>query len=199
MPRAEGEADVGRQPGRPRSPAVDASILEATLAEYADRGFHALTVDRVAARAGVGKAAVYRRYESKVELVAAAMYANADKKPYPDTGTVDGDVRGILQHLHGLVNDPVVGRCLRHMAADATTAPDLGAVHAEFVHGRRAGTKAVLQRAIDRGELRADTDLDIATDVLTGPVFYRHLMGHMPVDGPFLDQLVTTFLQAFAS
>ena len=84
------------------------------------------------------------------------------------------------------------------MASDAVAAPDLGAVHEEFVRGRRAGTERVLQRAVDRGELRADADLEMANDLLTGPVFYRHLMTHMPVDRPFLDELAATFLRAFA-
>lgn len=184
--------------GRPRSAAVDASILDAALEEYAARGFDGMSVDGVAVRAGVGKAAIYRRYPSKLELVAAAMYSNSDRKPYPNTGSIEGDLRGILEHLHDLVNDRVTGASLRHMASDAISAPDLGAVHEEFVRGRRAGTKAVLQRAVDRGELRADADLEMANDLLTGPIFYRHLMSHMPVNGPFLDELVATFLRAFA-
>jgi AcrR family transcriptional regulator len=188
---------ASRPPGRPRSAEADEAILDAALEEYAAHGYDRLTTEAVAMRAGVGKATIYRRYGSKLELVAAAMYRTGDHKPYPDTGTLAGDVREILEHLRGLVNDPVLGSCLRHMAADAIAAEDLGEVHREFVAARRAGTKGVLQRWVAQGELRADTDLDVANDVLTGPVFYRHLMSHMPVDRAFLDRLAEAFLRTF--
>jgi AcrR family transcriptional regulator len=190
---------AARPPGRPRSAEADEAILAAALEEYAVHGYDRLTTDSVAARAGVGKATIYRRYGSKLELVTAAMYRSGDDKPYPDTGSLEQDLRGILEHLHDLVNDPVIGSCLRHMAADSLTAPDLGEVHNGFVAGRRAGTKQVLQRWVDRGELRADTDLDLANDLLTGPVFYRHLMSHMRVDRRFLDGLCAVFLRTFAA
>jgi AcrR family transcriptional regulator len=190
---------AARRPGRPRSAEADEAILEAALEEYAVRGYDRLTIDAVAARAGVSKATIYRRYESKLELVTAAMYRSGDHKPYPDTGSLGGDIRGILAHLDELVNDPVLGSCLRHMAADSITAADLGEVHNAFVAGRRTGTKGVLRRWVDRGELRADTDLDVAIDVLTGPVFYRHLMSHMPVGRAFLERIAETFLRAFAA
>lgn len=185
--------------GRPRSALVDASILDAALEEYAEHGFDRMSVDGVAARAGVGKAAIYRRYGSKLEVVSAAMFDSGQHTPYPDTGTLDGDVRALLDHLHDLVNHPVLGRCLRHMAADAIAAPDLGAVHEEFVKGRRAGTRAVLQRALDRGELAAGVDLELAHEVLAAPIFYRHLMSHQPVDRPYLDRLRRNFLDSFAA
>ena len=81
------------------------------------------------------------------------------------------------------------------MAADAPANPELASVHDAFVQDRRAGTKLVLQRGIDRGELRPDLDLELACDLLTGPVFLRHLMSHMPVDLPYLEQLRTEFLR----
>jgi AcrR family transcriptional regulator len=192
--------DLGsRSPGRPRSVEADEAILDAALEEYAVHGYDRLTTDGVAARAGVSKATIYRRYGSKLELVTAAMYRTSDHKPYPDTGSLERDLRTILDHLGDLVNDPVLGSCLRHMAADSITAPDLGEIHNEFVAERRAGTKQVLQRWVDRGELRAGTDLDLANDLLTGPVFYRHLMSHMRVDRRFLDGVCAVFLRAFAA
>lgn len=196
--RSEGAADdAGRPPGRPRSAEVDAAILRATLEEYAERGYDALTVDGVAGRAGVGKAAIYRRYGSKLELVIEMMHRRSEEQPYPDSGSVEGDVRQILEHLHDLVNDPLLGSSLRHMAADATAESELGEAHEAFVAGRRAGTRRVLQRWVDRGALRADADLELANDLLTGPVFYRHLMSHMPVDRAFLDALLEEFLRTF--
>jgi AcrR family transcriptional regulator len=188
---------AARPPGRPRSAEADEAILGAALEEYAVHGYDRLTTDAVAARAGVSKATIYRRYGSKLELVTAAMYRSGEHKPYPDTGSCDGDVRGILEHIDELVNDPVLGSCLRHMAADSIAAPDLGEVHTTFVAGRRASTREVLQRWVDRGALRADADLDLAVDLLTGPAFYRHLMSHMRVDAAYLDRLCAAFLRTF--
>lgn len=184
-----------RPPGRPRSPEVDAAIFDAAMAEYAERGFDALSVDAVAGRSGVGKATIYRRYPSKLDLVTATLYASGEAKQAPDTGTIDGDLRALLGHLHDLVNDPVLGASLRHMAADCMSHPELGTVHEEFVRVRRLGHKAALLRGIDRGELRRDIDLELATDLLTGPVFLRHLFTHLPVDRPFLDRLREEFLR----
>jgi AcrR family transcriptional regulator len=190
---------AARAPGRPRSAEADEAILQAALAEYAAHGYDRLTTDAVATRAGVSKATIYRRYGSKLELVTAAMYHSSKSKPYPDTGTCAGDVRGILEHIGDLLNDPLLGRCVRHMAADSVAAPDLGEVHDRFVASRRAGTREVLQRWVDRGELRADADLEIAIDVLTGPAWYRHLMVHLPIDAAYLDQVSAEFLRAFGA
>lgn len=188
---------AGPPRGRPRSTVVDAAILDAALEEYAQRGFDGLSVDAVAARAGVGKATIYRRYGSKLELVRDAMYLSSEQKPTPDTGSLRGDLKALLQHLDQLVHDPTLGAGLRHMVADAIGNPELGAVHDDFIQHRRAGSKLVLQRAIDRGELRPDTDLELATDLLTGPVFLRHLMTHMPVDEAFLAGVLEDFLRAY--
>ncbi len=191
--------DVARSPGRPRSVELDTAILQATLQEYADHGFNGMTIEGVAARAGVGKATIYRRYESKLALVRASMYASSEQKPTPDTGTIEGDLRGLLVHLHRLVHDPVLGPALRHMTADSGTDEQLRAVLDEFLQHRRAGTKLVLRRGIERGELRAGIDLDLATDVLTAPIMLRHLMTHMPIDDAFLHSLLETFLRTYAA
>ena len=192
-----GAAADPRPPGRPRSLEVDVALLDATLEEYAAHGFDGMSVDAVAARAGSGKAAIYRRYGSKLALVAAAMYRSGEHKPVPDEGSIEADLRGLTDHLHDLVNDPTLGACLRHMAADAPANPELQAVHDSFVQERRAGTQLVLQRGIDRGELRPDLDLDLATDLLTGPVFLRHLATHMPVTRPYLERLRADFLRLY--
>lgn len=184
--------------GRPRSAAVDAAILDAALEEYAEHGFDGMTVDGVALRAGVGKAAIYRRYPSKLELVREAMYLSSEQKSTPDTGTLRGDLEALLRHLDQLVHDPTLGAGLRHMVADGVANPELGAVHDEFIQHRRGGSKLVLQRAIERHELRADTDLELATDLLTGPVFLRHLMTHMPIDRAFLSGVLEDFLRTYA-
>ena len=187
-----------RRPGRPRSIEVDRAILGAALEEYGENGFEGMSVDAVAARAGVSKATIYRRFESKLDLVTAAMYQVAEeRKPTPDTGSLLGDIHALLDQLTELTQDETLGCNVRMMVADGLRNPELAAVHEEFVQYRRTGTKVVFERAIARGELRADTDLEVAADILTGPLFYRHLVSHMPIDRAYTEQVVNAFLRAF--
>jgi len=184
--------------GRPRSPERDAAILEATLVEYGEHGFDGMSVEAVAARAGASKATIYRRYQSKVALVAAALEHAGEQRPVTGTGTLAGDVEVVLRHLVELTRDPVHGPGLRHIVADGLRNPELGAVYATFVRNRRATTHALLREAIERGELRADVDLDVATDAIGGPVFYRHLITHLPIDDRLVAEVKAAFLAAFA-
>jgi AcrR family transcriptional regulator len=192
------DATAVRPPGRPRCADRDVAILQATLEEYGEHGFAGLTIEGVAMRAGVGKATIYRRYQSKLPLVRDAMYWSSETKPTPDTGSLVGDLDVLLSHLDQLVHDPVLGPTLRHMAADSAAHADLRSVHDEFIQHRRAGSKAVFTRAIERGELTPDLDLELATDVLTGPVLLRHLMTHMPIDRAFLTGVRDAFIRLHA-
>ena len=117
-----------------------------------------MSVDAVAARAGVSKATIYRRFESKLELVTAAMYQVAEeRKPTPDTGSLAGDLRALVYNLIEMTQHQTFGCNARMMVADGLRNPELGKVHEEYVQYRRAGTLTVFERAIARGELRGDT------------------------------------------
>src|SRR6476469_9854577 len=101
-------------PGRPRSSECDHAILDAALSEYATRGLDGMSVDAVAARAGVSKATIYRRFASKVELVVAAASTIAEETaPKPDTGALIEDLTGNLANLCKLLGDPIVGASIR--------------------------------------------------------------------------------------
>jgi AcrR family transcriptional regulator len=187
-----------RRPGRPRSAACDHAILEAALLEYAERGFEGMSVDAVAARAGVSKATIYRRYPSKLELVIAAAYQASDENaPKPDTGSLRGDLRAALGSLCALMNQETLGCVVRMVIADAVRHPDFARLHAEFVRSRRRGTIAALERAIGRGELRPDVDVEVAADFVVAPLFYRHLVSRMPLDSAYVDEVIDAFLGAF--
>jgi AcrR family transcriptional regulator len=190
--------DAARRPGRPRSIECDRAILLAALDEYGERGFDGMSVDAVAARAGVSKATIYRRFESKLDLVRSAMYESAGARmPTPDTGSLVGDLHALLTNLIELTQDPTLGCNVRMIVADGVRNPELGAAHEEFVRYRRSGTLAVFERAIAKGELRADVELQVAGDMLTGPIFYRHLVSHMPINEAYADQVVDAFLRAY--
>lgn len=190
---------AGRRPGRPRSAACDAAIVEATLDEYAARGYEGLTVDAVAARAGVSKATIYRRYQSKSDLILAA--ANAvfydDWEP-PNGDDVRSDLRGVLEHLRSVMFGTSVGRVARMVVADSLSHLDLADAFRGLVAQRRAVIRGIVERGVARGELAPGVDAELVTDMLAGPVFYRLLISGHPVDEAYLAALIDAVLRAIA-
>ncbi|MFI5046960.1 MAG: TetR/AcrR family transcriptional regulator [Acidimicrobiia bacterium] len=188
-----------RAPGRPRSVEADDAILEAAIELFAETGYEGLSVEAVAARAGVGKATVYRRYSCKVELVVAACRAYADlgREP-PDTGSLESDLRSLLHTLVDLLTTTPVGRMMPMLVAERTRVPELAAEQRALVREKRRRHQAVVERAIARGELRSDIDPELVIDACVGPVFYRFLVSGAPIDDRFLDALVTSVVRAFA-
>jgi AcrR family transcriptional regulator len=170
--------------GRPRSPEAHRAILEATLELLVEGGFRALSMDAVAARAGVGKATIYRRWRSKTELVSAAVkLLNADID-LADTGTLRGDYLAIARQAMGAMNTPVSTIAPR-LVAEATGEPELHAIFLdELVVPRRRALKILLRRAEERGEIRTGLDYDIVVDLLAGPVMYRLLVAAIGLKVP---------------
>jgi AcrR family transcriptional regulator len=184
-----------RRPGRPRSATADQAILDAALELFVEAGLEGLAVEQVAARAGVGKATIYRRYPGKIDLViAAARCLTSSVAAVPDTGTADGDLRAIARGLVHLLTQTMAGQAVAQVVAEVQRNGDLRRAHAEFVTGRRAGTIAAVKRGIERGELRADTDAELVADLLAGPIFYRHLVSGGRLDPAFADRLVEAVL-----
>lgn len=192
------EDTVERRPGRPRSLACDEAILRAALDEYAERGYDGMSVDAVAARAGVGKATIYRRYQCKTDLVMAAAQAVVHEDWEPPTGDdLRRDLRVVLEHLRGIFGT-TAGRAARRVVADAVSHPDLADAFHSLVAQRRAHTRRMIERGIARGELSRSVDANVVTDMLSGPVFYRVFISGDPVDDAFLDSVVATALKACA-
>jgi AcrR family transcriptional regulator len=184
--------------GRPRSIEADQAIVEAALAEYARYGLDAMSVDAVAARAAVSKATIYRRYPSKIDLVeAAAQMACDESAPKDDAGSLRGDLRATLRNLRRMLDDPVVGAAKRMLIFDAMRNDELARMHKELVQRRRAVTKAMFQRAIERGELQPDLDLEFACDALGAPIFYRHLMMHETVSDRYIEKVIDGFVARY--
>ncbi|HEY5012569.1 MAG TPA: TetR/AcrR family transcriptional regulator [Acidimicrobiia bacterium] len=189
---------VERRPGRPRSTACDEAILRAALDEYAERGYEGMSVDAVAQRAGVGKATIYRRYQCKTDLVLAAASAVVfDDWEAPSGDDLRHDLRAMLVHLCG-VFATTEGRAARRVVADSVSHPDLADAFHALVARRRAITRGMIERAVARGELSSDVDVDVVTDMLGGPVFYRIFISGDPIDDAYLDAVVRTALRAAA-
>jgi AcrR family transcriptional regulator len=189
-----------RAPGRPRSSAADEAILEATVDLFAEVGLEALTMEGVAARAGVGKNTVYRRHPNKLDLVVSAVRCYTDVgAPPPDTGTTRGDVRALVDDLVAIVTATPMGRMLPILVAARTRVPELDAAYSDVVAEKRARSAAVVCRGIERGDFRADVDLDVVVDAFVSPVFYRFLVTNAPLDEAFRAGVVDTALRAFGA
>jgi AcrR family transcriptional regulator len=188
-----------RAPGRPRSVEADEAILEAAVDVFAEVGFDALTMEGVALRAGVGKNTLYRRYPNKLELVVSAVrrFTDVGARP-PDTGSTRGDVRAIVDDLVGIVTDTPMGRMLPILVATRTRVPELDAAYSESVADKRARSAAVVGAGVERGDLRADVDVEAVVDALVSPIFYRLLVTSAPLDEQFRATLVATVLRAFS-
>ncbi|GGM41412.1 TetR/AcrR family transcriptional regulator [Promicromonospora citrea] len=186
---AGGEARPTPRLGRRRDHTRDPEILEAALDVLAETGYDGMTIDMVATRAKAGKATLYRRWSSKAELVLEAvahMKRPAPAAELPDTGTLRGD-------LLGMIRPPTIRdgeRKLKVMAGLVSMlarTPELAeAAHEAVTEPRAAAYRTLLRRAIDRGEIPADVDVERLALVVPSLVAYRVLMARTPADEEFL-------------
>lgn len=189
-----------RPRGRPRSAIADEAIREAAVDLFAEHGFEGFSVEDVADRAGVSKATVYRRYPSKVDLVVEAASCLAeDEITFPDTGNLRDDVRELARTLAKKFANSPAGRVMPVMTVERRRYPELDAGYRRFLADRKARTREVLQRGIERGELPLDTDLAMMGSMLVGPIFHRLMITQEPVDDPFVDAFVDALLRGFGA
>jgi AcrR family transcriptional regulator len=163
------EQDVTRKPGRPRSARAHASILEAAIEVLVAEGYRGFSMEAVAARAGVGKATIYRRWASKDELLKEAIAALNANFEYADTGSLASDWLALL--VAGTTDAAI--QKVPELLGQLMTQPELHSIFSEhLVEPRRANARKMLERAQERGEIRRDVDLEIAIDMLIGPLIY---------------------------
>lgn len=168
---------TARPRGRPRSAAADDAILGATAALLAEGGFGALTMEAVALRAGVSKATLYRRWKSKEDLVMHLVSQMPYAGPAPDTGTTLGDLEELTQIQIDRIADTPLPRMMPRLLAETFDAPDLHAAIVERgVNVLRDTLATIVGRGMDRGELRADLDVELVVDALHGAIVYRILL-----------------------
>lgn len=185
-------------PGRPRSARADAAILNAALDLLSEGGFAALTMEGVADRAGVGKATLYRRWKSPEEVVVAAVTAFVEEIRIPDSGSVRQDLQVLMRQAVEVYRGRP-GRVLPGLLAAMAASEEVGrSVREHFLHGRRAALATVLERGIDRGEIRPDADIELVLDFLGGPLFYRILVTGGPIDGGLALGVVDVVLHGVA-
>ncbi len=192
--------DTPRATGRPRDPGLDRRIVEAAQALLAEGGYDALTIEAVAAQAGVGKASVYRRFSGKEQLVIEAV-ASLTEQPDPVVGAgVRDELVSLLEVLRRKSDSSLAGKIFPRLLGASAENPELMRRYREQVlDPRRRRFLDVLQRGIDEGLVRADVDLEHAADLLIGPMAYRNLIRNDPPPGPELAaQIVDDVLVALA-
>ena len=193
------ETTAARVMGRPREARADRAILEAALELIAEGGVPELRMNAVAARAGVGKAAIYRRYRSKDELAAAAVASLVSEITVPDTGSTHADLLALMRDAVAVYSGPVAAGAMPSLVEAMSRNPELAEVVRDgFLAARRAALREVLDRGIGRGDLAQDLDAELALDVLGGPLFYRLLITGGSLDEQLAAGVVELILRGFA-
>jgi AcrR family transcriptional regulator len=185
--------------GRPRDARAGRAILTAALELMAERGVRDLRMDDVAERAGVGKATIYRRYRSKDALVSDAIATLVSEIAIPDTGSTRADLLALMRQAVELYSGSLAARLMPAVLEETRRNPGLATtVRDEFLAGRRAALGLVLKRGVRRGDLRRGLDLELALDVLAGPLFYRLLVTGGPIDERLAEGVVDLIMAGFA-
>lgn len=188
------EAGSPRRPhtGRRRNDAAKAAILDAAFRLLSNPGTGSLTIEAIAAEAGVGRQTIYRWWPSKGAVVADALARHARVVvPERDTGSFTGDLEAFLaDSFAGLEDEGLAGR-LRQIVAAAQQDEHVARVLADFTAVRRAALRALLERGRDARELAPDADLDMLVDMAYGVLYYRLLVGHAPLDEKAARSLAT--------
>jgi AcrR family transcriptional regulator len=177
-----------RRPGRPRSARAERAIYDATFQLLVEQGYEGMTIEAVAARAGVGKATIYRRYDGKDALVADALRTlnPAADVELPDTGSFRSDFRLLIERFAATTFGTVLGPMIVRLLSAVLTNPDIQPIFvANVIAPRQAAALTIIQRAVERGELRPDLDTQQALDMLVGAILYRVFFGNDdPADLP---------------
>ncbi|MFZ0668144.1 MAG: TetR/AcrR family transcriptional regulator [Acidimicrobiales bacterium] len=193
--RKDREAGEGRGLHR-RSESARRAILHAADDLLVELGFGGVTVEGIAARAGVGKQTIYRWWRSKVDVLLDCLIEDTTNEiALPDTGKIDEDLRAWLKQIAKFLTRSDAGQVLRALVGEAQHDEQMArTLRTRFLRVSRERDQTLLIRGIERRELPEGMDLDAALDQLLGPVYYRVLMTGDKVDPKFTDGVVERFL-----
>jgi AcrR family transcriptional regulator len=184
--------------GRPRSQQAHKAVLDAAAELLLDQGLSAVSMDAVAKRAGVSKATIYRWWPTKETLALDALYTEWDTtRTHPrDTGSLRGDLLALMRPWVRRAGTRPYARVIAALLTEVHTDPAFADEYRQrVVEPRRAQARTVLHRAIDRGEIPADTNIEVALDLLYGPLYHRLLHGHAPLNDRFVKDVVDMALR----
>lgn len=190
-----------RPRGRPRDRNIDLRIVEATLSVVAERGIGGAAMDEIAQRSGVSKATIYQRWPSKEALCIDAVRRSEATPGQPETADPRADCIQLLQSIAGADDPERAASLFSHILAETRANAELARVFQErLIFPRRAQCAHIVERAIDGRQLSAQTDVDVAVDMLIGPVFYRRLVRYAASPDPtFPANVVNAVWTAFGT
>jgi AcrR family transcriptional regulator len=180
---------------------VTEAIRAAVFEELATTGYARLSIEAVARRAGVGKTAVYRRWRSKLPMVidVASEIVSAGIM-LPDTGSLQDDLRLLIQVVYRLLRHPLAAQIVPDLLAEAARNPDIaGTLALALRETQRESSAALVERAVARGELPASTDPDLALDLIAGPLYWHLLVTREPVTRDYLERLARSIAAALGA
>ncbi|MDQ0028432.1 TetR/AcrR family transcriptional regulator [Arthrobacter bambusae] len=191
--RGSAGTEMRKLRGRPREGRVDAAVLAAAAELLGEAGFARLTMELVAARAGVSKASLYLRWPNKTALVADAIGFRARPVPeLPDTGSLPADMRKFLADLAR--NRGVASKAVSALSGEIASNPDLRKAWRARVSGELEGSvRRLVQRAVDRGELPSSTDVDLLAMLPLALLQFHRLEGDAAPGSDFFERIVTQF------
>jgi AcrR family transcriptional regulator len=194
------DATTARRPGRPRSEQAEQALLDATIEAVGECGIDGVRCEDVAARAGVGKATLYRRWPGKEDLLIAAFAALKRPLPEPRGESVRDDLIAMLEVVAADADDPRYAQHYALLHAEGERYPRLVALYKErVVEPRLEAMRSVLRRGAANGELRPDLDLEVAVLALTGAVFARGKHDALPAEPCFATRVVDQVLRGIAA
>lgn len=182
------QAVTVRTPGRPRSQTARKAILKSTLQLLQKTGFTDLSIEAIAARAGVGKATVYRWWPNKAELVMEAfVFAVEAQLRIPTSGSVEKVIREQMKRWTQIFDSPL-GRVIAAVIGAGQSDPAmLEAFQHQYVEPRRREARKLLHEAMRTGEIRSNLDPDTILDILYGPLYIRLLLQHAKLSSDLPD------------
>ncbi|WP_339288919.1 TetR/AcrR family transcriptional regulator [Paenibacillus sp. FSL E2-0201] len=184
---------MDKKRGRPRNNEAEASILAASYDLLLETGFGAVTVEKIAERAKVSKATIYKWWPNKAAVVMDGYLSAASARlPVPDTGSVMDDIIIHATNLASFLRSRE-GKIITELIGEGQFDAGLAeAYRARFFAPRRQEARHLLERGVTRGELKADLDIGITIDLLYGPLFYRLLITGDELDEAFVKYLITS-------
>jgi AcrR family transcriptional regulator len=191
------QAEASRRPGG-RSARVRADVLRSTLEALAENGASGLTVSEIARRSGVHATSIQRRWGTLQNLTLDALLTYSQEQlPVPDTGNLRDDMVALARLIAAYLNTPL-GAALAHAMASVEEDPQLAESRAQFWQTRYDVTRVIVDRAVDRHELAADTDHQIALELLVAPLHFRALLIRQPIEEDWIERMVDTLLRGLA-
>jgi AcrR family transcriptional regulator len=163
-----------RRRGRPRSEPAHRALLEAALREFVARGYEAMSLEAIAAAAGVSKLTLYRRWDSKLTLVRELLASLSEETPMEDEGSLEADLRVLLREAYQAATASPAGQIMPRFVAEIASHPELLDVYRTLIlRPRLERLQTLIARARARGELREDLPWPILADMFGGPIFYH--------------------------